>query len=62
MFREKRQDDAQVIFQSLADDPQLGAEARLWLGAIYKARRDWETAAASEVETSACTDSPRCVR
>src|SRR5207247_2204430 len=61
MFRDKRRDDAQVIFESLADDPHLGAEARLWLGAIHKAGHDWEKAAAAMlVAARREPDHPRC--
>jgi TolA-binding protein len=61
LFRDRKHDDAQAIFESLADDKQLGVEARLWLGAIHKARRNWETAAATMLEAARREpDHPRC--
>ncbi len=61
LFRDKRHDDAQAIFESLADDGQLGVEARLWLGAIHKARRSWDTAAATMLDAARREpDHPRC--
>jgi TolA-binding protein len=50
LYRDKQPEEAQGIFESLADDPRLGGEARLWLGAIHKNSKNWDTAAATLLE------------
>lgn len=61
LFRDERHEEAEEIFESLTEDKQLGVEARLWLGAIHKARRSWDAAAAIMLEAArAEPDHPRC--
>jgi TolA-binding protein len=41
----KRLDEAAGLLEHLIEDPDLGVEARYWLAAIHKDRRQWDKAA-----------------
>ena len=45
LFKLKRFDEAQAVFQSIAGDAALGYTAHFWIGLCQKAREDWPAAA-----------------
>ncbi|HEV3022212.1 MAG TPA: tetratricopeptide repeat protein, partial [Pirellulales bacterium] len=55
-FYLRKFDLAKARFESLADHPELGLEARYWLGLIDKELRNWDTAADRLLATAAAAE------
>jgi TolA-binding protein len=44
-LKRNQSDEAIKMFEAVATDPQLGVEARYWIGLAQKAKKDWKAAA-----------------
>jgi TolA-binding protein len=56
LFYLRKFDEAAARFESLAERPEVGLEARYWMGLIDKEQRNWDAAAARLLATAALAE------